>query len=269
MDADDTTKVLGWVGYARKSTEEQANSIPIQTSDIGREAVKRGISVVAMFSDAISGKTVVGREGLSHAIENLKPGYALAVVRIDRLARNTPDFFVLIAQLRDLGCYLFVVDNGYYSSNNSSQVVFMMNAYVAEQERKTINKRTARGLVNLKEKWPNPERPPALSEYVTRAPYGWVRDKNYHIGDIKAFVRVEDEQHVIDQIKEIWRETPSATFTSIAKKLNELGIPTRGGGKWYPATIRNIQEHEKIEVDISRKTFAKRTKTACTPPHAD
>lgn len=259
MDADDKTNVLGWVGYARKSTEEQANSIPIQATDIEREAQRRGISLAGMYSDAISGKSVVGREGLSQAIAALKPGYALAVVRIDRLARNTPDFFVLIAQIRDKGCYLFTVDNGYYSSNNSSQVVFMMNAYVAEQERKTINKRTARGLKELKEEWIKHERPAALSKYVTLAPYGWVRDKNYHIGDLKAFVPVEEEQRVIEQIRELWKENPSLTYTAVAASLNEKGIPTRNGGKWYPATVRNIQHHEKIEISKAPNKFSKRS----------
>jgi DNA invertase Pin-like site-specific DNA recombinase len=258
MDASDTTPVVGWVAYLRKSTEEQANSLPIQLKDITASAVKLHVPIVGTFSDAISGKSTVGRDGLTAALAALKPGMALAVIRIDRLARNLPDFFVLVAQLRDKKCYLYSVENGYYSSDNSSQVVFMMNAYVAEQERKTINKRTARGLVQLKETWEREGRPPSLRNYVTRPPYGYARNKNYHISDPRAFEPVVEEQAVIDLMRWMWKANPVLSLTGMAEYLNSAEVKTRTGVPWSPATVSSIQKHNLLEADLETRSYAPR-----------
>jgi len=260
MDANDQTKCSGWIAYLRKSTEEQANSLPIQLKDITREAEKRGTPILGTFQDAISGKSVVGRDGLSSALASLKPGMALAVIRIDRLARNLPDFFVLVAQLRDKKCFLFSVENGYYSSDNSSQVVFMMNAYVAEQERKTINKRTARGLVQLKENWTREgvERPPSLSNYVTRPPYGYTRNKNYHISDPLAFEPVVEEQAVVEMMRFLWQTDPTMPLARMAEFLNQQGVKTRSGAPWSAMTVSSIERHFQLGAKIERHAYAPR-----------
>lgn len=253
MDADDTTKVLGWVGYCRKSTEEQANSIPIQTKDITAHAERRGVCLVSVFNDALSGKSTVGRDGLTKALEALKPGYALAVVRVDRLARNTPDFFVLVATIRDKGCYLYTCDNGYYSASNSNQIVMMMSAWVAEQERRTINKRTARGLADLKERWKEVPRMAGLERFVTRAPYGYVRNRNYAIDDPRAFDPEPLEQTVITQIKTWYAEEQGLPYYVIADRLNSLQIRSRSGGLWFPSSVQSVVMHQGIATGLTRR----------------
>ena len=253
MDADDTTKVLGWIGYCRKSTEEQANSIGIQTKDIKTHAERRVVPLTAIFSDALSGKSTLGRDGLAKALEALKPGYALAVVRVDRLARNTPDFFVLVATIRDKGCYLYTCDNGYYSASNSNQIIYMMASWVAEQERRTINKRTARGLQDLKERWTTTERPAGLEKFVTLPPYGYIRNKNYDIEDPRAFEEEPEEQTIITRIKTWYASERGLPYHVIAGRLNDEGVRTRSGGQWYASSVRTIVLHQGIDTGLKTR----------------
>src|SRR6266545_2957767 len=89
------------VGYIRVSTEEQAEQgvgLSAQRSVIEAEVARRGWTLVQVFEDTASGRSLSGRRGLEAALETLEAGTAdaLVVAKLDRLSRSTKDFAALL-----------------------------------------------------------------------------------------------------------------------------------------------------------------------------
>src|SRR5438105_4634465 len=85
-----TEAPLRVVGYVRVSTSEQAESgagLEAQRDAIRAEAARRKWSLVAIFEDTASGKSVANRDGLALAVETVERGEAAALVvaKLDRL----------------------------------------------------------------------------------------------------------------------------------------------------------------------------------------
>jgi hypothetical protein len=56
----------------------------------------------------------------------------------------------------------------------------------------------------------------------------------------KKLVKVATELEVIALVKQM--SDDGFTLTAIANELNEQGIKTKRGGKWYPTSIKNTLE---------------------------
>ena len=91
-----TKRTLGVVAYLRVSTEEQAVSglgLAAQERAIKAECKRRGLSLVAIHTDAgLSGKTLT-RPALTAALAALDSGAGsvLMVAKLDRLTRSVHD----------------------------------------------------------------------------------------------------------------------------------------------------------------------------------
>ena len=91
------------VGYTRCSTEEQADSglgIAAQEAAIRAECARRGWTLAAIHTDAVSGKSVANRPGLAAALTAVETGAAAGIVvaKLDRLSRSLADFASLMAR---------------------------------------------------------------------------------------------------------------------------------------------------------------------------
>src|SRR5436853_5327246 len=142
-----TEAPLRVVGYVRVSTSEQAESgagLEVQREAIHAEAARRNWSVVAIYEDTASGKSVANREGLALAVEAVERGEAAALVvaKLDRLSRSLIDFAALMERSRTRQWALVALDLGVDTTTPSGELMASVLASFAQFERRIIGQRT-------------------------------------------------------------------------------------------------------------------------------
>lgn len=202
------------VGYARVSTDEQAESgagLAAQEATIRREAERRGWEVIALVRDAgASGSRLRGRLGLSEALRLAESGEAdgVVVAKLDRLSRSLIDAAALIERSRRRGWTLVALDLGVDTSTPAGELVANVMAAVAQWERRAIGQRTKEALAVRREQGVRLGRPRAVPP------------------DVRA------------RIAQLRRR--GLSYQAIADRLGVAGIATAHGGAWHASTVRKI-----------------------------
>jgi DNA invertase Pin-like site-specific DNA recombinase len=195
------------IGYVRVSTEEQAISglgLEAQRSAL-REAWKHreGRLVSVLSDEGYSGKDL-DRPGLTEALQRIADGRAdaLAVVKLDRLTRNSSDLGELIEWFQYARGGLIALDfDGLDTTKASGRMIATVIVAVAQWERDSTAERTKAALAALRARGKPTGRP-----------------------------AVEDIPALAARIREM-RKT--MTLQGIADRLNDEGVPTiRGGSQW-------------------------------------
>ena len=205
--------VICAVGYRRVSTSEQADSgagLAAQQTIIEAEASRRGWNLVGTYTDALSGKSLVGRVELEAAIDAVESGRAsvLVVAKLDRLSRSLLDFAGIMARAQANGWYLVALDLGIDLSTAPGEFMANVMASAAQWERRIIGQRTREGMAAKKAAGVRLGPPRRLPDAAAR------------------------------QILEI--RSSGLSWAGVAAKLNELEVPTAlDGRQWYPSTTRN------------------------------
>jgi site-specific DNA recombinase len=229
------------VGYVRVSSEEQAATgfgLATQEAAIRAFAQSQGYEMVDVVVDAaVSGATKPAeREGFRRIIEMAEQGAfsILLVWKFDRLARQIVYTVTAANDLSErLGVQLRSVTEPIDTATPMGRTVFAILAGMAEQERQTITERTFLG----------------RREKATRggfaggaAPLGYRRDKEGGL--------VTDEERA-DIVRQIFAaKAEGATLKAIADDLNVDGVPTRRGGRWWPATVRYVLDNPKYRGQV-------------------
>lgn len=204
------------VGYLRVSTAEQAESgagLAAGRATLEAEAVRRGITLVAIYEDAgVSGKSMDGREGLAdalHAVEVDRIAAALMVPKLDRLSRSVQDLAGLLDRAQRQRWALIAADLGVDTSTPAGEAMANVMASFAQLERRLIGQRTREGLAARRAEGVRLGRPSTLPAAV-----------------VARIVTAHDG---------------GAGWSTIARDLNDDRVPTaQGGTTWYPATVRKV-----------------------------
>ena len=229
------------VGYIRVSSEEQATSgfgLTTQESAIRAFAESQGYELVDVVTDAaVSGATrPADRDGFKRVAAMAEEGAfsVLLVWKFDRLARQIVYAVMAANDLSErLGVQLRSVTEPIDTATPMGRTVFAILAGMAEQERQTITERTFLG----------------RREKATRggfaggaAPIGYKRDRQ---GGLAA----DDESAEI--VRRIFAtKATGATLKAIADDLNQDGVPTRRGGRWWPGTVRYVLDNPKYRGQV-------------------
>src|ERR1700761_9269242 len=124
-----TTATSTQLGYARVSTEHQ--SLDQQLDAL----TAAGVDPNRVYSDKLSGaSTREQRPGLAGLLDYARPGDAIVVVGIDRLARNAAEVMATIRELRDRQIVLRSLREGIDTSNATGRMVAGVLASLAELE---------------------------------------------------------------------------------------------------------------------------------------
>ena len=201
------------VGYTRVSTDEQADSglgLAAQRAAITAEGVRRGWTVVAIYEDALSGKSL-DRPGLAAALAAVESGEAAGIVvaKLDRLSRSLKDFANLMAKAQAGHWNLVALDLGVDLSTAAGEFMANVMASAAQWERRIIGQRTKDALAIKRAQGVRLGRPNVLpAEVVSR---------------------------IVDAHR------TGQGWSAIAQSLNNNGVPTaHGGSRWYPSTVRAV-----------------------------
>jgi site-specific DNA recombinase len=185
---------------------------------------------------------------------------AVLITAPDRLARNYVHQVLLIEELQGCGCRVEFVERP-MSQDPNDQLLLQIRGAVAEYERTLIAERMRRGrLAKL--------HAGQLLPWV-RVPFGYRIDPD-HPRD-PAGLRIDEYEAAIVRQMFAWYLERGATLGSIARKLNESGIPTPTGksSSWSRSTIRGILKNPayvgNAHGNCTHLVPAKKRKSPLTP----
>ena len=228
------------IGYVRVSTQEQATegvSLDAQRDKLRSYCKLNGLKLIDILADeGISGSTL-DRPGLQAALRMVRKGRAstLIVVKLDRLSRSLRDVCSLVEDyFTDERHHLLSVC-GMVNTHTAAGRMLMMNlANFNQFEREMISERTRDALQHMK----------AQGIRLGPAPYGYALGTELDERGRRKLVPLPHEQEVIAKIKAMYAEKLS--FTKITKRLNELGIPAKSGGRWVVSRVCTTLQREGV-----------------------
>ena len=215
------------IAYVRVSTSEQGKSglgLEAQRAAIISAAHERGWEIVDWKQDIQTGTSTRKRPNLAQAIADTQAGLADAIVSssITRPARNVVDYLGMVDKGIKEGWLLIALDAPYDVTTPDGRFMLTIYCAVAEKEAADISKRTKDALQAKKARGDRLGRPVLLP------------------------------QEIRDRIEMMYESGEG--FTSIARFLNNEGVPTAtGSGPWYPAGVRQVlksleRDREQIEI---------------------
>lgn len=213
------TETLRVIGYVRASTNKQDISPEVQEAALMAEAARKGWVLDIRREKAASASSLKNRPVLTTALEELKAGKrydALAVSKLDRLSRNVHDFAGMLQTAGKEGWALICLDLNIDTSTITGAAMAQVSVVFAELERKKIAERTRDGMQEIK------------------------RSTGKHMGR-KSTLPVETIERILRD------RAAGKPLSHIAAALNEEGVKTAAGGKWYGSTIKAIAESETVK----------------------
>lgn len=215
------------VAYYRVSTARQGRSglgLEAQQRAVGDFAKAKRAEVMGTFTEVESGKDN-NRPELAKALHLAKvTGSTLVIAKLDRLSRNA----AFLLTLRDSGVKFVAAD---MEGANSLTVGVM--ALVAQEEREAISKRTKAALAAAKArgvKLGNPNGTAAIKRAGkgNQAGLAVIKSKaDCYALDLASVVAALQAQGI-------------GSLGKLAEALNDRGMETPRGGKWYKSSVRNL-----------------------------
>ena len=219
------------IGYRRCSTSEQAASglgLDVQQNAIETVALKLGFELAAVYTDAgLSGSlSVDDRPQLAGAIAALRRGDILAVMRRDRLARDSLVAALIEREVSRRGCRI-VSSQGEGTGDDDPSSVFVRRVLdaVSEFERLLIGQRTRSAMAAAR----------ARGQVVGRVPFG-----HRLAADSKYLELDAAEQAILMEIRLL--RAKGYALADIAQTLNARGVRNRAGRLWRRQFIGQLLE---------------------------
>jgi DNA invertase Pin-like site-specific DNA recombinase len=150
----------------------------------------------------------------------------VVALKLDRLFRDAVDALQQTRRWDESGVALHLVDMGGQAMNTASamgRMMLTMMAAFAELERNLISERTEAALAHKRQH----------HEAYSPTPYGFDREE-----DSDQLHDNPREAETIRRMKEM--RAGGMSYGAMARTLNEEGIPTEKGKRWWPSTVRQI-----------------------------
>ena len=105
-----------------------------------------------IYSEKVSGKSKDNRTELNNMLKALRAGDQVFVHSIDRLARNTLDLLTIIKEIKEKGCFITFIKEGWTFTNDDNfatktqELMLTIIGAIAQAERITIKERQMEGI---------------------------------------------------------------------------------------------------------------------------
>ncbi len=237
-------KKIRVAAYCRVSTDSDEQMISLDAQKVHYESyIKLNDEweyAGLYYDEGISGTKVDARSGLLSMLSDCEEGKIDLIITksISRFARNTTDCLEMVRKLIDLGIYIIFEKEKIHTGSMESELMLSILAGLAESESVSISQNS---------KWSIRKRFEKGTFIISYPPYGY--------DNVDGEMVIVPEQAEI--VKEIFASCLAGNGTyTIAKRLNDRGIPTKKGGKWHGSTINGILTNEKYTGDvIFQKTY--------------
>ncbi len=235
------------VGYVRVSDPSQklgGASLETQAAAIHKYCAERGWILLGIVEEVYSGYYLSERKKLSEEVRAIvrqntskkKVVHVVLVNSLDRLSRNQIHQAVLLHEMMEYGVLLESVTE---ELDTSAVGNFLRQAigFAAAIEREKILERQARGVQNRVDKGQ------MIGVGVPKYGYDWGEKHT-------CYVINTEEAAIVYEVFERYTYR-GQSLRSIAKWLNEKGVPTRlksrdgKPGKWCASTLKNMIEAEE------------------------
>ena len=230
------TEKIKVVGYCRISkAKENDVSLPAQLAKIRQWADLHDAEVIGVYEDnGISGTRADNRPGLQAALDKtIKNRAVLVVYSLSRSFRSTIDAITNVNCIQKAGAELVSLSENIDTTTAAGRMIFRTFASLAEFEADLGGERTKAALDFRRSKG---------LKTGGYAPYGYDV-----VGDEGRLVKNADEQREIGYMRKMI--TRGHTLSHIARRLNERGIKTKNGKKWYAQTVKNLLNYKPIQTD--------------------
>ncbi len=217
--------------YIRVSTDEQVTSgvsMDAQRQTIERWCESNGHGQPTVFADqgVSGGAGIEKRPGLLDALDSLKRGGALVVVKRDRLARDVFLACWIEKEAKRHGARIVSLAGEGSDSDNPADVLMrrLIDAF-AEYERAVIRARTKAALQHKR----------ANGERIGTIPFGWrVADDGVRL------IEVAEQQRVLRLISRM--RARGRTYRAIGERLTYFNVPTPTGksSRWSTRSVYSI-----------------------------
>jgi site-specific DNA recombinase len=224
--------------YLRVSTDEQAESglgLEAQLSACRAAAERLGLVIASIHEDDVSGGLPLDRRPvLVEAIAALELGDALLVAKRDRLSRGDmlATGTIELAVERAGARIVSAAGEGTESDDPSHILMRRMVDAFAEYERLIIKARTRAALAAKK----------ARGERRGGVPYGSRIDPEAPQRSKAGLpCRLRPDPAEAEALRSIRRwKGEGASLRAIARRLDEMGVPTKAGRPWSHTTVRDL-----------------------------
>lgn len=195
-------------------------------------ARRRGLEVGKIYKEIVSGDTISGRPMMQELLSDVSAGRweGVLVMEIERLARgDTIDQGIIAQTFKFSGTRIITPIKDYDPTDEFDEEFFEFGLFMSRREYKTIHRRLERGRIASVQE----------GKFVgNRPPFGYRREK---LTGESGFTLAPDpeEAETVRLIYSLFLDDDLG-ISLIVRRLNDLHVPTRGGGRWSPATVRGI-----------------------------
>lgn len=208
----------GYIAYYRVSTDKQgASGLGLEAQREAATRVARTLPILEEFTEVETAKksNALNRPQLQAAIEAAKRQDAtLLIAKLDRLARNV----YFISGLMESGVDFVAAD-----MPQANRLTVHIMAAFAEHEARAISERTKAALTALKARGVQLGNP-RWQESIEKARLERIAQA------------AKSGKPVVEMMQR--QRFEGKTLREIARNLNDLGVKTVSGAKWYASTVR-------------------------------
>ncbi|MEG2050928.1 MAG: recombinase family protein [Oscillospiraceae bacterium] len=204
-------------------------------------AKRMNLKIIQIYREVVSGETISARPEMQNLLNALSNNMydGVLVMEVERLARGDTVDQGIVAQAFKFSDTKIITPSKTYDPNNEfDEEYFEFGLFMSRREYKTINRRLQRG------------REAAIKEgkYVgSKAPYGYRRirlenDKGFTLEPIPeeaSAVKMMFDLYTTGELQEDGTYKRLGTAL-LARRLNELKIPSKTGKTWTSCTIKFI-----------------------------
>ena len=234
--------------YLRKSRKDLEAEAQVEGETLARHrrilldlAEAKKLPIVKIYEEIVSGETIAARPKMQELLSDVEKGMfaGVLVIEVERLARgDTVDQGIVAQAFKYSGTKIITPAKTFDPNNEFDEEYFEFGLFMSRREYKTINRRLQRGrAVSAQE-----------GKFVgSIAPYGYERcklpnDKGY------TLKIVPEQADAVKLIFDLYVNGASDEngnvrrmgLQQIARKLNEMGIPTCRHDYWQKETLRGI-----------------------------
>lgn len=214
--------------YIRVSSKQQVENgqgLPAQRNAIEQHAKRQGWTITRWFEDAGVGGAILDSPALMALTDAVEQGEVNIVIfdRLNRLSRDLIRQETTLQKWETAGALVISLNEDISGDNPTRKLIRQVLGAIAEFSKAELLWRMHRGAVTKAYDGGFAGGEPA---------YGYRTNG-------KALRIVEEEAEVVRLVHKM-RKQQHWSYHHIAKELNERGVPTKRGGKWYAATVRKI-----------------------------
>lgn len=220
--------------YLRKSRDEdnetKEDTLARHEKMLNDYCKRNKLNVVAVYKEVVSGESIANRPEMQRLLDDVDAGLYTGVVcvEIERLSRgNQIDQCEILEVFKNSNTKIYTLQKIYDLSNQDiDEEYFEFSLFMSRREYKIIRRRMTRG------------RTQAMKEGYfigSVTPYGYTKKK-----EGRGFVLIPDEKEA-EIVKLIYGQYLNGkSIKSIARHLNDTGVPSRKKSMWGDSSIRQI-----------------------------